>query len=87
MKEFHIRNVFIETALSLLPQVRPLEVEAEMPKRNFFVGAASILIIIIECPVHYVYDVKHLYLGSVELLGNLVPQCKHLKGKLMSHSI
>ena len=43
--------------------------------------------LIIECPVHYVYDVKHLYLGSVELLGNLVPQCKHLKGKLMNHSI
>jgi len=37
--------------------------------------------------VHYVYDVKHLYLGSVELLGNLVPQFKHLRGKLMPNFI
>ena len=38
-----------------------------------------------EYPVHYVYGVKHLYLGFVQLLGNLVPQFKHLRGKLMLH--
>ena len=38
----------------------------------------------LKCAVHYVYDVKHLYLGSIELL---VPQFKHLRGKLMPNFI
>ena len=66
MKEFHIRNVFIETVLSLLPQVRPLEVEAEMPKRNFFVGAASILMYQVK-PLEAEAEQPHLKCYALQL--------------------